>query len=135
MDGEAFCDAIYFLVEIPHILLTLYPCVSNFVTTFVIRRKNKTYTSEQTVQEMITAIGSTYSRRSVLLLFMDEPFNSEAVRFCRTAISPTKYLKLIDLSPAIHATAVVQLLATWNRRHSQHLGLKSLLEQLLMGSL
>ena len=135
VDGEAFCDALrclYFLMkrEIPH-TTNFVPlrelCIqlgNSSLAHLVLEGKNRTYTSEQSMQEMIEAIGFTIEK-DLLQKICASPFYSVVldestdlstvkqlglvVEYLDTqlGIPQTRYLKLVDLTPAVHATADV----------------------------
>ncbi|XP_011409071.1 PREDICTED: zinc finger protein 862-like, partial [Amphimedon queenslandica] len=135
VDGEAFCDAlrcIYFLAknETPHTtnFVPLHSlCVQLGNTTLprlLLEGKNRTYPSEQTMKEMMEAIGSAIEEfllknicaSPFYSIILDESTDLSTVKQLglvvqyldmETATAETKYLKLIDLSPAVHATADV----------------------------
>ena len=146
VDGEAFCDALhclYFLLkhEIPHTtnflpLRKLCIQMGNLsLENLVLEGKNRTYTSEQSIQEMIEAIGYTIERDILKKLcaslyysiMLDESTDLSTVKQLglvvqyldtQSAIPQIRYLKLVDLAPAVHATtdvivnAVTQYLET-----------------------
>ena len=135
VDGEAFCDALrwlYFLMkrEIPH-TTNFVPlrelCIqlgNSSLAHLVLEGKNRTYTFEQSMQEMMEAIGFTIEK-DLLQKLCASPFYSVVldestdlstvkqlglvVEYLDTqlGIPQTRYLKLVDLTPAVHATADV----------------------------
>ena len=132
VDGEAFCDALkclYWLAkhEIPHTtnfnpLCDLCIDLGNTTLTRLQTAKNRTYGSEQSMHEMLSAISDTLEDTILqevcaspyYAIIMDQSTNLSTVKqlgvvvqylSMETATLQCRFLKLLDMSQYVHATA------------------------------